>query len=103
MTTKSMLGYAISIVGIIFIALSFDSIKKASKLSIPSFLTPNTLMIIGVVIVVVGIFLSLQSGKSKKIKDLPMYSQYEEAVKRFGTILSDNEIKLTDVGKIARL
>ena len=39
----------------------------------------------------------------EKIKDLPMYSQYEEAVKRFGTILSDNEIKLTDVGKIARL
>ena len=77
MTTKSMLGYIISIIGIIFIALSFDSIKKASKLSLPAFLTPNTLMIVGIVIVVVGIFLSLQSGKSKKIKDLPIYEGKE--------------------------
>ncbi len=73
MAGKSMLGFIISIIGVILIALSFEPIKEASKLSLPAIITPNILMIIGIVVVIVGLFLSLGGNKSKKLRDLPIY------------------------------
>ena len=73
MAGKSMLGFIISIIGVILIALSFDPIKEASKLNLPEILTPNILMIIGIIIVAIGLFLSLGGNKFKKLRDLPIY------------------------------
>ena len=73
MAGKSMLGFIISIIGVILIALSFDPIREASKLNLPEILTPNILMIIGIIIVAIGLFLSLGGNKFKKLRDLPIY------------------------------
>jgi hypothetical protein len=73
MVNKKLLSYAIILVGVIVIILSFTQIQKAIKLTLPAFLTPNVLMIIGVIVLAVGSFILVKAGSKDKLTDVPIY------------------------------
>lgn len=65
-------GYIIAIVGLIGLALTFDPIKKSIGITIPASITPLTLTIVSVVIIIVGLVLTLKTGSSGKEKEVPV-------------------------------
>lgn len=70
---KKILGYILSALGIIFLLLTFDSIKKALSISLPPFLTTATLTVISLIILAVGVFILIKSKSSSAPKEVPIY------------------------------
>lgn len=71
---KKLVGYIIAIVGLIVMAISFGKLKIAEGL-ISSF-GSSTLSIAGIVLIVVGVFISLMAEKNsheKEAEELPIY------------------------------
>jgi hypothetical protein len=75
MNTKAILGYTISILGIIIFALTSDTVKEAIGLNLPNIINIPTQTIISLVLIIIGIVLVWKFGSSsnKKFKDLPIY------------------------------
>ena len=69
-----LIGYLITILGILGFALSFDKIKSAMPLAPPAQLTPTILTIAGVVLIIIGIFLVTKSkSQIKTAAEVPIY------------------------------
>ena len=73
MGAKKLIGYIISIVGIIIIALGVLPKFRTSFAFIPSGIKDLYIMLIGLIIVVVGIVLISLSGSSQKVSEVPIY------------------------------
>ena len=73
---KKTLGYILSIIGLASIALSFNQITSALKITLPSQLTSDILLIAGIAILVIGFFLIRKKGLStlgQKAVEVPIY------------------------------
>ena len=68
-----ILGYTLSIIGLIGLLLTFEQVKSALKIPLPEGLTNNILTIISIVIVLVGVFIIIKSGSSRKVTEVPIY------------------------------
>ncbi len=72
-----ILGYLLSAVGIIGLALSYKEVRTALNLTLPQALSETTLMIISLVVLAVGVLFVLKSGKGGKHKqramEVPIY------------------------------
>jgi len=69
-----LIGYLITILGILSFALSFDQIKKLTSLALPAQLTPTILTAAGVVLIIIGIFLVTKSkSQIKTAAEVPIY------------------------------
>lgn len=66
-----ILGIILSIVGLIALALSRESIKKLIPLTLPETLSPIILLIIGAVLIISGILLLIKSGNKRNGKEQP--------------------------------
>ena len=79
MATKKLIGYVLSLVGLAGLLLSFESVTEALKITLPTFLSSNNLLIISLALLVVGIFSLYNKGSSKKQKDVevPIYKGKE--------------------------
>lgn len=69
---NKIIGYVISLIGLIGLALTFEPIKKSLGISIPAAITPLTLTIASVVIIIIGLALSIKTGSSGKEKEVPV-------------------------------
>ncbi len=73
---KKKIGYIITLLGLASIALSFNQITTALKITLPSQLTPDILLIAGIAILVIGLFLIRKKGPSisgQKSVEVPIY------------------------------
>jgi hypothetical protein len=66
------LGYLISAIGIIVLALSFEQIRTLLKIPIPAGITDIILLVAGGIIVVIGIVFISKSPRQKG-KEVPIY------------------------------
>jgi len=71
---NKILGYIITIVGVIGVILSSESVSKTLSIPLPSALTGNVLLIISIVLIVIGLGLSVKGSSSKKQPaEVPIY------------------------------
>jgi hypothetical protein len=71
---NAMLGYILAILGVVCLALTSDSIRKAISLTLPSGVNALILMIIGLIFAAAGIFFVVKNpSSSSKVQDLPIY------------------------------
>tara|TARA_Y100000034_G_C6822179_1_gene370399 strand:- start:100 stop:351 length:252 start_codon:yes stop_codon:yes gene_type:complete len=71
---NKILGYIISAIGLIALALTFDPIKSALNIPLPAQLNTTMLTIIAIVLLAIGIFLIIKGSKaSQKHKEVPIY------------------------------
>lgn len=70
---NKILGYAFSFVGVVGLILTFDAVKKALKITLPSFLSTTFITIVSLVLLAVGIFLLLKGRASAKASEVPIY------------------------------
>jgi len=74
MDTNKIIGYVISVMGVLIVFLSFSQLRTVLNISLPAAITENTLIIIGVGALVVGIFFIYRAGgMGKKHKEVPIY------------------------------
>lgn len=69
-------GYVFIILGVIIFLFSFQQISKIIKISLPSALTSNIIMVIGVVVLLVGAFI-VSKGTKNKVEEVPIYQGKE--------------------------
>lgn len=69
---NKILGYILSIIGVIVLALSFPPVRATIKLTLPSILSNTVLMIAGLILTVLGLFLIPRNAK-KKGAEVPIY------------------------------
>ena len=76
---KKVIGYIISVVGLIILSLTFEQIKEMIRIPGLENFTNIQLMIIGLVIAVMGILLIATSKKTRKTKgkEIPIYKGKE--------------------------
>ncbi|MSS74961.1 hypothetical protein EXS73_01985 [Candidatus Pacearchaeota archaeon] len=65
-------GYALTLVGLGVLTLGIKPVQTALKLTLPSFLSPTTLMILGAIIAVIGILL-VKKASSVQQPEVPIY------------------------------
>ncbi len=70
---NKILGYIITIVGVVGIILSSEGVSKALSIPIPSTLTGNVLLIISAVLIVIGLGLSVKGSAKKQPAEVPIY------------------------------
>ena len=71
---NKIIGYILAVVGVGGIALSFEAIQKAFAITLPTALSTTTLTIIGLVLLVIGIFLVIRSGsRENQPTEVPIY------------------------------
>lgn len=70
---KKVIGIVVGIVGFVVFALSFPAVKSAFKITLPSVLSDNILMIVGGVLLIIGAFLGFGKGRGKQAKEVPIY------------------------------
>ena len=70
-----ILGYIISIIGLIALALTVETVKKIVSLQLPPQLNNTILTIVGVVILLIGIFLVIKNPDNSATKnvEVPIY------------------------------
>lgn len=73
MINNKILGYSVSVIGVIIVLLSFTQIQKALKITFPAYLTTSILTIIGVVVLAVGSFILIKFSSSGKLTEVPIY------------------------------
>jgi len=66
-----LFGYLIAILGLVAIALSFNSYVKSFFIGLN--LTVAYLMIIGIILVVLGVVMSLNKPKLKQEEEVPIF------------------------------
>ena len=69
---NKQVGYIIMAVGLLVIALSFPSVAKVIRLTLPSGISNVAVMAVGVIIIIVGAFFATR-GSSGKVQDVPIY------------------------------
>lgn len=72
---KKILGYILFIAGLAGVALSFSVIRTPLKITIPAPLTELTLMVAGIVLLLIGAFLSFggRGSGGQKAAEVPIY------------------------------
>ncbi len=71
---KKTLGYILSLAGLAGIALTFETVTKALKVTLPAQLTPTYLTIGSIVLILIGIFLIVKSPSGKRQEaEVPIY------------------------------
>ena len=72
---RKILGYLLAIVGIVAIAGSFISqVKELIAPALPNIITTTYLLIIGVILVLIGLFLIVRAGKVRqKSMEVPIF------------------------------
>lgn len=70
---NKILGYIITLVGIVGVILSSEGVSKALSISLPNTLTGNVLLIISVVLIVIGLALSVKGSTKKQPAEVPIY------------------------------
>lgn len=72
---KKVLGYVLIIAGALALVLSYSQVQKALSLSLPSFLTEDVLLYGGVIVLLVGAFLSFKNAPKShaKMSEVPIY------------------------------
>ena len=73
MAMNKLLGYIVSVVGIIILALSFSQVRTALNLTLPAALSDTILIIAGLVVLAIGAFIISKGGGSKKGAEVPIY------------------------------
>ena len=73
MINTKILGYSVSIIGVIIVLLSFTQIQKALNVTFPAYLTTNILTIIGVVVLALGSFILIKLSSNGKLTEVPIY------------------------------
>ena len=72
-SAKKLIGYILAAVGIAALALSFEPIKALVKIPLPAQLTPDYLLIGGLVLIIVGIFFLLGRAALGQKAEVPVY------------------------------
>jgi len=70
---KKVVGIVIAVVGALVFALSFSAVRTGFKITLPSMLSDNILMIVGAVILIVGVYLGFGKSGKKKMSEVPIY------------------------------
>lgn len=74
---KKAVGYILAIIGLAGLALTFPAVPQALNLTIPPGITNNTLTVVSLVVVVIGIFIAIRGGKEgksrQKATEVPIY------------------------------
>ena len=70
---KQIVGYLLGIAGIVVLALSFDSVQKAIRISMPGSLTANVLTAAGLILIGVSMVILVKSSKGQKVSEVPIY------------------------------
>lgn len=72
---NKLIGYLIAIVGLVLLVLTFNMNKF--KIALPQIVKPAYILIIGIVLVILGVVLSMNKEKFKKIpqaeEEVPIY------------------------------
>ena len=74
---KQIVGYLLGLLGIIILALSFQSVQKVVPFSMPGSLTANVLTSAGIIIIGISLVLLVKSSKSQKVSEVPIYKGKE--------------------------
>jgi len=76
MATK-IIGYIITLIGIIGLALTYEPIRTILKITLPTSININTLTLVSTAAVIIGIIVLIGSRKSKSSKqkdvEVPIY------------------------------
>lgn len=70
------IGYIIAVIGLVGLALTIESVKKALSLQLPAQLNNITLTIASIALLILGIFLAMKSSSnsiSSKDAEVPIY------------------------------
>lgn len=71
---KKIIGYVLILVGLVGVALSYKTIRESVNLTIPAALNDNYIIGIGALLIILGAFIGLRSGSSKKQEpEVPIY------------------------------
>lgn len=66
-------GYILLGLGLISIVLSFEEMPSAIGLILPEFLSPTILTALGVILLLIGGFLSYKKSEGKQPEEVPIY------------------------------
>ena len=69
---KQIVGYLVGLIGIVILALSFDSIRKAFPI-IPVSVTGTILTAVGLVFVGIAIILFIKTSRPAQASEVPIY------------------------------
>lgn len=72
MTTK-ILGYVLALLGVLAVIFSTPRVPQSLNLSLPAALSSTSLLIVGIVLVLAGIFMLLKGKKAKQSPEVPIY------------------------------
>lgn len=72
---NKLLGYVLAVIGLAGIGLSYKAVRDQLSLPVmPSVLSDWTIMIIGIVIIVIGVFIITRgSGSSRQAAEVPIF------------------------------
>lgn len=73
MVNNKILGYSVSVIGVIIVLLSFTQIQKVLNITFPAYLTTNVLTIIGVIVLALGSFILIKTSSGNKLTEVPIY------------------------------
>jgi len=68
---KKVVGYVISVIGVLALALNVKPVKE--KISLPAFLTDANLVIGGLVLIAIGILIIKMYSSSSAPAEVPIY------------------------------
>ena len=70
---QKTIGYVLAFLGIVGIVISSEGVSKALSLPIPSTIGSNTILIISIIVVVIGLALAVKGTSSKQPAEVPIY------------------------------
>lgn len=70
---QKIIGYVLTLVGILGIIVSGDGVQQALSLKLPAALSPNVVLISGIIVAGVGLALAVKSGSRKQPEEVPIY------------------------------
>ncbi|MEK6928724.1 MAG: hypothetical protein AABW65_02080 [Nanoarchaeota archaeon] len=70
---NKIIGYVLAVLGIVSFILSSGGAQKALSLTLPKALSSTALLVVGLVLVIIGIFLIVKGSKQKQPSEVPIY------------------------------